>query len=259
MEAVGLDANGNFSFRGTCPYPACNRASVFLKINASSAGVVRNDGRGQVTRIIAVLQCQGCQKYILGLVEYTQGYLAYQYLEHYPVGSPDETVAEEVPDHIKEDFKEALRCLWVNAYNATAEMCRRAMEASCLNLGAPHDKVLEKMIDWLEAQRIITPYLKEAAHKVRLGGNRGAHPPATPIATTNSSATPATTLTAQTSAITAVPTSPVEKIEKEHAEAIVAFTREFFHHVYVGPKLLGKYDFSKPKTATAGGAPLTKP
>jgi len=37
--------------------------------------------------------------------------------------------------------------------------------------------------------------------------------------------------------------TPVEKIEKEHAEAIIAFTREFFHHVYVGPKLLGKYDF----------------
>jgi len=55
-------------------------------------------------------------------------------------------------------------------------MCRRALEASCLDLGAPKDNVLEKMIDSLEANRKITPYLKEAAHKVRLGGNRGAHP-----------------------------------------------------------------------------------
>ena len=252
MEAVGLDSNGNFSFRGTCPYPGCNRASVFLKINASSAGVSWTNNRGQqMSRIVAVLQCQGCQKYILGLVDYTQGSLAYHYLEHYPLGSADETVAEEIPEHIKEDFKEALRCLWVNAYNATAEMCRRAMEASCLDLGAPHDKVLEKMIDWLEVQRIITPYLRDAAHKVRLGGNRGAHPPATPVAPVPASlAAPATPAPPTATATTAT----VEKIEKEHAEAIVGFSREFFHHVYVGPKLVGKYDFTKPKAT----APPTK-
>jgi hypothetical protein len=112
-------------------------------------------------------------------------------------------------------------------------MCRRALEASCLDLGAPKNKVLEKMIDWLEDKRIITPYLKDAAHNIRLGGNRGAHPPED----------------GPTAADTASPVEdgPVEKIEKEHAEAIIGFTREFFHHVYVGPKLLGKYDFSKPK------------
>ena len=154
------------------------------------------------------------------------------------MGAPDQKVDDEVPQHIKEDFQEALRCIFVEAYNATAEMCRRALEAACLDLGAPEDKVLEKMIDWLEANRKITPYLKDAAHKVRLGGNRGAHP------------------TPQTLAIAAAAApevnAPVEKIEKEHAEAIIAFTREFFHHVYVGPKLLGKYDFSKPKPAVIG-------
>jgi hypothetical protein len=103
------------------------------------------------------------------------------------------------------------------------------------------------MIDWLESQRKITPYLKEAAHKVRLGGNRGAHPPATPVAQAQ------TTLIAPTAPlppVAAVAPSPVERIEKEHAEAMVEFTREFFHHVYVGPKLVGKYDFSKPKATT---------
>ena len=128
-----------------------------------------------------------------------------------------------------------------------ADLCRGSLEASCLNLGAPKDKVLEKMIDWLEAQRMITPYLKEAAHKIRLGGNRGAHPPATPVAPT---ATPLIAPTAPLPPIAAGTSSPVERIEKEHAEAIVEFTREFFHHVYVGPKLLGKYDFSKPKATT---------
>ena len=83
------------------------------------------------------------------------------------------------------------------------------------------------MIDWLEANRIITPHLNEVAHKIRLGGNRGAHPwkegqaVAKPI--------------------------PVIVIEKEHAQAIVDYTRYFLEHVYVIPKRLPAYDFSKPK------------
>jgi len=235
MEAVNLN-NGGYSFKGTCPYPNCNRASVFI--------VLTSTGNGSCT--VAVLQCQACQGYILGIVEIPPHTGRAVYSAHYPMGSPDETVAVEVPAHIREDFKEALRCLWVKAYNASAEMCRRAMEATCLDLGAPPDKVLEKMIDWLEVNRKITPYLKDAAHKVRLGGNRAAHPPATPITATPVPAVAiAPAAPALPNPIAAI--TPVEKIEKEHAEAIVEFCREFFHHVYVGPKLVGKYDFTKPK------------
>jgi hypothetical protein len=183
------------------------------------------------------MQCQGCQHYILAIVDVPQHQsTGHVYREHYPIGAPDQAVADEIPDHIKADFKEALRCIFVDAYNATAEMCRRALEASCLDLGAPKNKVLEKMIDWLEENRIITPYLKNAAHNVRLGGNRGAHP------SEDGPPAPASDPSSEED-------GPLEKIEKEHAEAIVGFTREFFHHVYVGPKLVGKYNFSKPKAA----------
>ena len=157
----------------------------------------------------------------------------FAYWAHYPLGQPDDSVAEEIPTNIQPDFKEALRCLWVNAYNATAEMCRRAIESSCLDLGAPKKAVLEDMIDWLADQRKITPFLQEVAHKIRLGGNRGAHPTAS--APDSQPATPP------------LANAPIANIEKEHAEAIVKFTREFFHHVYVVPKQLDKYDFSKPK------------
>jgi hypothetical protein len=241
MEAVGHDVNGNFSLRGTCPFPSCNRPSVFVRMTSTMVEVIRQDNFGNIVgRWAAVLQCQGCKRYILGIVEHNQNSLQYNYLVHYPTGSPDEAVADEIPDHIKADFREALRCLWVDAYNATAEMCRRAIEASCLDLGAPKNKVLEKMIDSLESQRIITPFLQQAAHKVRLGGNRGAHPPEDGPPTTPSlpEQDPQTI------------DGPIEIIEKDHAEAIVAFTREFFHHVYVGPKQLDKYDFSKPKPRT---------
>jgi hypothetical protein len=181
------------------------------------------------------MQCQACSQYILGVFE--QGQYEFKYVSHYPVGQPDDSVANEIPEHIKPDFKEALRCLWVNAYNATAEMCRRALEASCIDLGAPSDKVLEKMIDWLSDQRIITPFLKDVAHKIRLGGNRGAHPPENGSVLGTVRAVPEEEM------------GPITIITKEHAEAIVTFTREFFHHVYVVPKQMIKYDFSKPKVA----------
>ena len=154
---------------------------------------------------------------------------------------PNDDVAQEIPEHIKIDFKEALRCMYVNAYNATAEMCRRALEASCIERGAAPKDVLEDMIDDLESKRVITPFLRDVAHKIRLGGNRGAHPggpPATP--------TPVAVAEPATAASLGIPASP-SVVTEEHAKAIVKFTTEFFHHIYVVPKELDKYDFSRPK------------
>ena len=67
---------------------------------------------------------------------------------HGLLGKPNDDVASEIPENIAADFKEALRCRYVDAYNATVEMCRRAVQASCLQLGAPADKLV-KQIDWL--------------------------------------------------------------------------------------------------------------
>jgi len=129
-------------------------------------------------------------------------------------------VAVEIPEHIQPDFKEALRCLWVNAYNASAEMCRRAIEASCIHLGAPVKlKVLEDKIDWLEEQRKITPFLRDVAHKIRLGGNRGAHPPEDGPQNSSQSASVALAAVATVSE-----NEPIKTIVKEHADAIIQFT-----------------------------------
>jgi hypothetical protein len=215
--------NRTITLRGTCPHPECKKSSAFL--------LVTNMHLGPKGEWVGALQCQACLKYILALARQVQHDLTYE--DHYPLGSPDDVVAAEIPEHIQRDFKEALRCMFVDAYNATAEMCRRALEASCIERGAAPNKVLETMIDSLEEKRVITPFLRDVAHKIRLGGNRGAHPPADGAEAQN------------------VELEPVVLIEKEHAEAIIKFTREFFHHVYVVPSELAKYDFSKPKTANS--------
>jgi hypothetical protein len=169
------------------------------------------------------MQCVGCGKYILVAVEIKKGACECRYVEHFPMGVPNQMVEEDIPPAIAEDFKEALRCRWVLAYNATAEMCRRAIAASCIDLKCPNTKAyrgLDAKIDWLAEQKKITPYLQEVAHKIRLGGNRAAHP--------DEEDEPAPLF-----------------ITDEHADAIIEFTKEFFHHVYTVRKKLDKYDFNR--------------
>jgi hypothetical protein len=222
---------GQVTLRGTCPH--CKRESVFLLVTSLGTGLGGSRVGG--------MQCQGCLAYILGVV--IQNHHAFVYQAHFPLGKPDDTVADEIPEHIKPDFKEALRCLWVEAYNATAEMCRRALEASCIDLGIPKGiRNLEDMIDSLEQQRKITPHIMEVAHKIRLGGNRGAHPPEADVLA-------ALQVTQEAGDMEVA--GPVVMIGEDHAKAIVEFTRQFFQHVYVVPKQLSKYDFSKPKIPKA--------
>jgi hypothetical protein len=227
MEVVLYSNQANtFTMRGTCPH--CRHDSAFLTVTS-----LHVDHKQSPARFITGMQCQACARYILAVaIQANTATLVYE--AHYPLGKPDDAVANEIPDHIKPDFREALRCLWVDAYNATAEMCRRALEASCIDLKAPKNlKVLEDKIDWLADNRVITPTLQQSAHKIRLGGNRGAHPPEDGPVDPNAPST--------------LQDEPVVIIEKDHALAIVEFTRHFFQYVYVIPKQLEKYDFSKPK------------
>ena len=137
-------------------------------------------------------------------------------------------MADEIPPHIAADFREALRCRFVDAHNATVEMCRRAVQAACLEKKAPSDLKLTGQINWLADQNIITTPLKEMAHRIRLGGNLGAHPPDDPE------------------------DEDVIIIDADYADAVIGFTTDFFQHVYVLQERLSRYTFKKaapPKTA----------
>jgi hypothetical protein len=112
-----------------------------------------------------------------------------------------------------EDFNEALRCRSVEAYNATTEMCRRAVEGSCAEQGADPTMTIQEQIDWVFSQGKITEFLKRVAYTIRLAGNRGAHPP--------------------------------RAITKEEADAVIGFVKEYLHAVYESPAMLKRLDFSK--------------
>src|ERR1039457_2013540 len=149
MEArpLGNYQDNRFSLSGICPH--CDKPSVFLMVTqAHSEPVVdpQNQPTG-VTALWAVMQCQGCLKYILGCVYRILANHLHVYREHFPLGKPKDDVAPEIPEDIAADFREALRCRWVDAYNATGEMCRRALESSCNQQTAPPGKKLVEKID----------------------------------------------------------------------------------------------------------------
>lgn len=223
MTPTLLEGPGDrFSLSGICPH--CKCASVFMPVTSIHAVphfYANNPSVVQSLILVATMQCQGCHNFMLGIIkkDTQQPRPMYWYLNHYPLDKPDDAVPEGIPSHIGADFKEALRCRWVDAYNATGEMCRRALEGSCIEQGAPTDKKLVEMIDWLQKAGKITSALMDVAHKIRLGGNYGAHAPEDPL-----DAAPMTA---------------------EHADALIEFTRDYFQHIYVIPARLSKYDFSK--------------
>lgn len=215
MELSSYEQNAGFVLNGECPH--CRKQAAFISVTSTHED--RDHQTGWPSLLVGTARCIACNKYILGILKFdlitgTRGRWVYGI--HYPIGLPDDTVAEEIPPEIKPDFQEALRCRWVDAYNATVEMCRRALESSCIQLGADSGLVLAKMIDWVHAQGKITSSLRDMAHKIKLGGNRAAHP-------------------------------SDKRLIAEEADAVLAFTEEYFQHVYVTPARMAKHDFDKPK------------
>ena len=167
------------------------------------------------------MQCQACVKLILGIANFDGNAHRLTYEAHYPLGKPDDNVDEAVPPKIAADFKEALRCNWIDAWKACVVMCRRAVQSSALGLGAPKGKKLTHQIDDLFAKGKITEPLKDFAHEVRLTGNLGAHP--------GDDSENKTDL---------LDVDDLEDVTKRDADDIILFTREYLHHVYVMPAKL---------------------
>ena len=143
--------------RGVCPH--CDYPSYFKMATSLNTSYIRS-----IENISCVAECQNCGGPIL-LVGFKDSHSgSYEYWAHYPEGKPNESIPDEIPKEIGEDFKEALRCQFVKAYKATAIMCRRALQSSCQELGADDDR-LASQIDDLAEKGKITVALKDMAHR----------------------------------------------------------------------------------------------
>ena len=208
MKLNLLDASQfRYSLSGECPH--CNLPTVFVRVTDP----YRQDIDRDHVRLTAVMECQGCKHHILSTVLTNYDQSRWEYLIHYPLGSPNDSVDKHVPPSIAADFSEALRCFWAKSYKATVAMCRRCVEASCKDKKAKGGNLKER-IDDLAKHGVITDPLRRMAHRVRLTANEELH---------------------------GAP-DDLDTFTEPEAAAIVKCVREYFHHVYVMPALLDAYD-----------------
>ena len=209
---------GNFTLRGVCPH--CRDKAAFMPVTKSWHEESQYAGQD---KWVAALRCMSCRKYILGIIGFIPGPREGEHtlacIEYHPAGKPLQIDSAEVPAHILGDYNEGVRCQWMEAYNATSEMCRRALQAACLHFGADPKLNLKAQIDWLASQGKIITSLRDMAHVIRLGGNLGAHPPHDP--------------------------EEDRPLSQEDASAVVNFTWHFLDSVFVKPAQMKKLDFSR--------------
>ncbi len=232
MKVATLSNRGEdarFSLSGDCPH--CKHASVFVMRGGPHYEDIRvsdTDGnyKDPIRRYASVMQCQGCSRFILAVVTRKPHPASpgqpsnepFEYEAHYPLGQPDDSIGDGIPEQIGGRFREALRCRWVNAFQATVLMCRRSLQVSCDKefremeaQGQQCPKGLIEKIDLLAEKQRITEALKKMAHRIRLLGNKGAHGDYSDIDDT---------------------------ITAKDADDAIKFMRHYLDHVYVLPAQL---------------------
>jgi hypothetical protein len=211
MDISQLDEEG-FVLRGQCPH--CFHLAAFPSVTP----FFRETQANKDFRVVAAARCEACRKFILGIIKIvvTPGRMLNQYVSfreleaYYPLRTPAHYDANEVPDPVRLDFSEALRCHWVKAWKATVLMCRRSLQTSC-DMEKATGNDLFKQIDALAQSQRITEPLKKMAHRIRLLGKKGAHGDYSDIDDT---------------------------ITEKDADDAITFMRHYLEHVYVLPAKL---------------------
>ena len=173
-----------------CPWPHCVGTTCDIDAHVPPA---------------VVLRCDLCTRHYVGQLteELLHNKAVYQVVWPIPNVSIDPHKA--IPDGVAISFMEAQKCAAVGAPNATALMCRRALESSMDDLKAK-GRSLKPQID-SQATRL-GPDLTEWAHEViRYFGNLGAHPD---------------------------PTNPAG-VTVEQAGSALSFLEHYIDHIYLRP------------------------
>jgi hypothetical protein len=178
-------------------------------------------------QIATTARCEACKRFVLIVGSRNAYNQAIVQMDVHPSGSARDSVDPSVPKLVAEDVSEALRCQFIKSYRATVVMSRRAIQTSALDLGAKGNRLIDQ-IDDLFANGKITAPLRDFAHEVRLAGNDGAHPDK----------------------------DGLSDVTERDAQAIIEFTKEYLHHVYVMPAKLAA---RRPPTAAAAAPAKTGP
>jgi len=82
---------------------------------------------------------------------------------------------EGLPSEVNEAYEEARKCFSINAYTACELLCRKILMHIAVDKGAEEGKSFKEYIDYLEAEKYITPGIKGWADIIRQNGNKSTH------------------------------------------------------------------------------------
>ncbi len=88
---------------------------------------------------------------------------------------------EYLPKEVLKDFKEALNCYSIRAFNAFASMSRRVIQSTCEHLGAKGKSKVQHQIQDLKEIAEIDEGTYEILQQIILNGHDGAHPHLPPL------------------------------------------------------------------------------
>jgi Domain of unknown function (DUF4145) len=176
LKVIGLQPPANLEvlqLGGVCPH--CNLGTRF------SLAVRPNHRTSQdkAREIIAGYLCDSCLRAI-GVLWQVQS----ADLSGNVAGSMPEMILRvrepfdfaHVPDSVKKEICEGLDCLSVNAYNAFAAMCRRAVQSICTSLGAEGSTKVQAQITEMAELIELDAEGKKVALEIMIAGHDGSHP-----------------------------------------------------------------------------------
>ena len=154
--------------RGTCPY--CSSYSYFNYI-ASSPSNINKDVVG------SIYHCVSCRNIIFikwGVKEIRSNISWVRSPELMHIQTPEADL-QYVPEEIKKEYAEALKCFGINCYNAFSAMSRRTIQAICLDKNIGGTAKVKKQV-----QRLIEEFgdieIEEILDELIKTGHNGAHP-----------------------------------------------------------------------------------
>jgi Domain of unknown function (DUF4145) len=109
-----------------------------------------------------------------------------------------------IPSKIRDDFAEATRTFYANAYKSCVVMCRRVVQDIAKDKNIPGD-TNKKVIKAMHDSGLITKPMFDAAHEIRHYGGYGAHPQ----------------------------DDGLDDITPEIAESLLELTNQFLQNIYV--------------------------
>lgn len=168
-----------------CPHCGgkCQFQIVWHASMSGGGGAVLTQLHGHITRY--VLRCTACEDFVFIRTHRIEQPMPAEsnLADSFPPAGLKPHAS--LPEQVAADFREAALCLSAGAWNASAAMCRRAVQSCAKEKGAdPKDDLFDQLRE-LRDKGVLVSTVYDMADVIRKKGNVGAHPGKDPIISEN--------------------------------------------------------------------------